>query len=517
MTDESTPKKPGRRGAAQRKRSLAGTHLFLKDGVYVWRRVDPITGRRVPRTTGTSNLEIALRKAAEFEAEHERRKAGLPSLDGWKRDLGALAAEWIQQQDREGQITAGVLKARAFRIRRALDALSLRTPADLADVARLHDRVMKLEGTKVGRVVATKRHLREAWQEPLKMLSAWLAENGRVLDRDPLAAWRAIPKQGAPGRSRTRRSLLPDEFARALVASDWLDAIRGRKRPSRVVWTVALISAAREGALASRDVAHFDREHARIDFGDDVGNKRRGAGCLDPKTTSELDAYLDGRREGPLLLSPDGARVRKKGLLDGWREAVGLGIVWELWPPTHPWNVDTAYLVSQALLTGRPPVNKGGNPRLVKEATRLARAAREREVLALAATLREAWEARMVGVDMHALRKTHRTWALAAGVQEVLIDKQLGHAPQATRESMDLLRVVAGSRTGRAHYLDMRSALLDASRSAEAVRALLDEAMQRVVVTGAVAAGGGSSGGPETCAEPVAPKMAPAPADTVGA
>lgn len=480
MSDTSTTKKVARSGAAQRKRSLAGTHLFLKDGVYVWRRVDPITGRRVPRTTGTGNLEIALRKAAEFEAEHERRKAGLPTLEGWKRDLGDLAAEWILQQEREGQITPEVIKARSFRINRALDVLSLRTPADLADVARLHDRLMKLEGTKVGRVVATKRHLREAWQEPLRMLSAWLAENGRVLDRDPLASWKAIPKQSAPGRSRQRRALLPDEFARALMASDWLDVIRGRKRPSRVVWTVALITAAREGALASRDVQHFDREHARIDFGIDVGNKRRGAGCLDTRTASELASYLGDRREGPLLLSPQGTRLRPERLLDRWREAVGLGLVWELWPEGEPWSVGLGYSVSQALLTGRPRADRGGNPRLVKAETRLERGAQERKAMALAATLRDTWEVRMRGVDVHALRKTHRTWALAAGVQEVLIDKQLGHAPQAARETMDLLKVVAGSRTGRAHYLDMRSALLDATQSAVAVRALLDEAVHRL-------------------------------------
>jgi hypothetical protein len=42
---------------------------------------------------------------------------------------------------------------------------------------------------------------------------------------------------------------------------------------------------------------------------------------------------------------------------------------------------------------------------------------------------------------------------------------------------MDILRVAAGSRTGRQHYTDMRSALLDARESAEAVRALLDEAV----------------------------------------
>lgn len=86
----------------------------------------------------------------------------------------------------------------------------------------------------------------------------------------------------------------------------------------------------------------------------------------------------------------------------------------------------------------------------------------------------------MRGVDVHALRKTHRTWALASGVPEVLIDRQLGHAARTGREGMDLLRVVAGSRVGRERYTDMRSALFDAARSAVAVRQLLDEAVGRL-------------------------------------
>lgn len=482
--------------AGRRPRSLAGTHLFLKDGIYVWRRRDPVTKKPVKRSTGTGNLEVALRKAAEFEEEHDKRKAGLPVFDGWKRDLRELALEWLAHDEREGAASAPVRQAKRTRVLRALEVLGLRTPADLADVARLHDRVMAMEGTKVGRVVATKAYLRHSWQEPLKQFSAWLADKNRYLERDPLACWKPIPKQG--WGKRARKSVMPAEVARALVASDWLDTIHGRDYPTRIVWTVLLVSGARAGALVERDARHFDREDGRLDLGADVGNKRRGAATLDSRTADELADYLDrvrprvldaqrararkaGRPEpegcSALLVGPAGARLTLERMLDRWREAMGLGVVWTLWPKGEPWKVETAHLVNQTLLVGRPSVDKGGNPDLVSDDTRRDRAALERLVLVLAAELRDAWEETMRGVDVHALRKTHRTWALSRRVPEVVIDRQLGHAPRPGRDGMEVLRVAAGSRTGRQHYTDMRSALLDARESAEAVRALLDEAL----------------------------------------
>lgn len=473
--------------AGRRPKSLQGTHLFLKGRVYVWRREDPLTGKPIKRSTRSRSLELALRVATEFEEEWERRKAGLPNLDGWKKDLAALAEEWLAHQEREARASRPVIEAKRFRIGRALRELGLRTPADLADVARLHDRVMALEGKRCGRVIASRTNLRAAWQEPLKQLSAWLAENGRYLDRDPLASWKPIAR-GV--RASKRRALMPDEMARSLQAADWLDAIHGRKHPSRIVWTLLLVTGAREGSIVSRDLEHFVRAENRIELGGDVGNKRRGAGFLDPRTAEELAAYLGARKDGPLLLSPAGPQLKAGKLLDGrlraerlvdcWREAVGLGIVRELWPEDEPWSVETGHLVNQFLTRGRASVDKGGNPRRVRTETKRARLARERYVELLAGQLRAAWEERMRGVDVHALRKTHRTWALASGVPEVLIDRQLGHAARPNREGMDLLRVVSGSRVGRERYTDMRSALFDAARSAAAVRQLLDEAVGRL-------------------------------------
>jgi hypothetical protein len=90
----------------------------------------------------------------------------------------------------------------------------------------------------------------------------------------------------------------------------------------------------------------------------------------------------------------------------------------------------------------------------------------------LADAVRPGWRERMRGVDQHCLRMTHRTWALAAGVPEILIDRQLGHTSPAGEAALR----AAWSAVGRSHYTDMNFLTLDAKRSAEAVRRILDRA-----------------------------------------
>lgn len=65
----------------------------------------------------------------------------------------------------------------------------------------------------------------------------------------------------------------------------------------------------------------------------------------------------------------------------------------------------------------------------------------------------------------------------ALGVEGIVVDKQLGHAERGETESIEAMRGIAGSETGRRHYTDMRSKLIDAAPSACAVRSLLDEAI----------------------------------------
>lgn len=456
----------------RRPRSLAGTHLYLRvdTGIYYWRRTDPITGRRYERTTGTKRLDIALRKASILEDEFERKKAGLKTYDGWKRQLTPLAEEWIEYQ--VGNVAEGTLRTKKVRILRAFEDLDLRIAADLDDVSRLHDRLLAF-GRKHKKSLIS---LRRSYQRPLRQFAKWLAGNNRYLDRNPLLHWEPL-KVGKIPPKNPRRAFLPDEMARALIASDALDHIYRRLHPQRLVYTLLLVTAPRGGALVTREVDDFHLRHQVINYGADVGKKRRGAGALDATTATELYDSLDDREEGPLVLSPLGARLQKEKMLDQWREAFSLGLVDELWPRLEPANLDLLHLVNQALLTGKLKVNKGGNPKRLRKETIEKRKTLEAQVKALADELRDTWQERMQGVDVHAFRKTHRTWAEAKGVPPILIDKQLGHTHSTIdHHSMEIMRVIAGSATGRRHYLDLRSTIFDASRSAEAVRQVLDEA-----------------------------------------
>ncbi|MGE0706698.1 MAG: hypothetical protein AB7N76_05200 [Planctomycetota bacterium] len=59
----------------------------------------------------------------------------------------------------------------------------------------------------------------------------------------------------------------------------------------------------------------------------------------------------------------------------------------------------------------------------------------------------------------------------------VLIDKQPGHADPS---EFEVISALAGSATGRKHCLDLGSELFDAGRSAQAVRDLLEEAVEGI-------------------------------------
>lgn len=464
------PRKKPKRRRGRRERSLAGTNLFreVRTDVLIWRRVHPITGKRVKRNTKTKVLEYALARAAEFEDELQREIAGLKSYDGWTRPLLPLVDEWfadMRQQDCPPQ--EQWLKQKHMIVVRALETLKLERAADLTDVGRIDAKLKKLRKPDVT--------LRRRYQDPLKQFSKWLAENGRYLERDPLSIWKTISYEAED----RHRAFGPEELARALVATSWLDTIHAREHPLRPVFTLLLVAAPRIGALVSRDVTNYLRDEERVDFGKGRGKKGRGQGKLDQQTAGELHAYVGERDEGPLVLSPRGSRIDPTNMLRWWREAFGLGLVWELWPDEEPWEVELGHLVNHALLMGEPKVPCHGNPNLVKKETRRRRRALKQRVAGFADELRSSWEARMVGVTLHAFRHTHQTWARAMGVDQVLINLQVGWSVSAkANDGFDVLRVA--STTGLSRYLDARSRLLDARQSANAVRRTIDEALQIV-------------------------------------
>lgn len=468
--DTPRPKKDPKRRGGRRERSLLGMHLFreVRTDMLVWRRTHPVSGKRMTKSTGQKTLELALVKAQEFEDELAREAAGIKSYDGWTRELTPLVDEWMadqRAQDRPPQ--ERWLAQKIMIIRRALDELGLKRAADLTDVGRLDLRLKKLKKAD--------STLRRRYQDPLKQLSKWLAENGRYLERDPLLIWKTINYEA----EELHRAFGPEEVARAFLAAEWLDVLQHRAHPLRPIFTLLLIAGPRAGALASRDLAHFILDQARIDFGEGCGKKGRGHGKLDERTLAELRAYIGDRKDGPLMLSPRGERLDLKNLLRWWNEAFSLGVVWELWPAEEPWDVEVGHLVSQSLLMGRIFVPTPGNPKLVKPETKRDRRAMVQRVTGFAEELRGAWEARMVGVTLHAFRHTHQTWARAQGVDQVLINLQVGWRVSAgANDGLDVVRVA--STTGLTRYLDARSKLLDARLSAIAVRKVLDDALTEV-------------------------------------
>ena len=72
------------------RRRTDGIRKRRDTGMWFWRRVDPRTGRRVGRSTGTTRKDHALKIAAQFDEEWERERAGLASYDWARRELEPL-------------------------------------------------------------------------------------------------------------------------------------------------------------------------------------------------------------------------------------------------------------------------------------------------------------------------------------------------------------------------------------------------------------------------------------------
>jgi integrase len=465
--DTSAPKPKWRSKGGRREASLEGTNLYrdTRSGVLIWRRTDPNTKERIKKTTGTTVLEYALKKAQDFEDDFQKRKAGIKTYDSWTRPLLPLVDEWVAyMQQRDKPPTERWLQQNAQTIERALDELKLKTAADLTNVGAVDGRLKLL-----GKPDST---LRRRYQDPLRMFSAWLAENGRYLEHDPLSTWKVIQYEA----QAMHRAFSPDEMARALVAADWLHVIHRRQHSLRIALEVLLMAGPRVEALIERDVEHYLRDERRIDFGDGKGKKLRGQGKLDAKTAAALEASLGDRTEGPLVLTPRGERLQAGNFLKWWKECFSLGVVRELWPSFEDWDLELAHFVNQTLLReSKEPWMPASS---VVPSQRKAHRVKVAKVQKLADALRPKWEAGMDRVTVHSFRHTHQTWARAANVDQVLVNLQVGWKASSNGIDLEAARSAA-STVGLSHYLDSRSTLLDARRSAEAVRALLDEALAR--------------------------------------
>jgi len=351
-----------------------------------------------------------------------------------------------------------------MRLLRAFDLLKLERLSDFADHTRIEPSLLALQ--KKG---FKKRTLRDAFQATLKQYCRYLFEENKV-EQDHLARWRRLI---VPKTSKKRRAIMPDEMARALAASDCLDDLLFRDQPMRPLWTALLVAAPRVSALAELDVTDLDQKQGRLLLkGNDI--KQAGAGVLDDATLEEITAYAKGRT-GTLFLSPEGAMLNRSNSLKAWRNSLSLGFVDMEWPEDEERDLGIEYLVHYALKTGKVQVAMGGplsGSHKPGKAKLAARKELEDRIAGIADTIREGWEVGMKGVDQHCLRKTHRTWALASGVPEIMIDRQLGHSSPAGEAALKAVWSVVA----REHYTDMKFLTMSAKKSADAVREMLDTA-----------------------------------------
>lgn len=455
--------------ALRREQGLTHLHRRPRSGIFIWKRKDELKGRIITRSTKTRDETIAIQIGAQFELAYQRQRAGLAVYDAYAKPLAPAVEHWLKSL----LVTDRVRRDLTMQINRAIKLLRLSTFADLDDIQAIERRLLALEGTFNRLTIVT------AFQKRLKQFSKWCARNRRYMREDPLAQWGVLPIPETHPH-RPRRAVSPSEMARALLSAEALDRIYRREHPIAIVYLSLLVTGARFGALAGVDVPHLLRQRSRLDMGPSVGKKRKGEAAVDGRTLIELGAYVGQRTSGPLFLSPQGSRLEHARTLDHWREAFTFGLVDELWPDDVTRSEERTFHVARVLFAGRVP-SVGGNPRQVRPETVRAREEHAREIRSIAERLREGVQARMVGIDLHALRKTHRTWAEAAGVHPLLIDKQIGHATAAGGAALEAAKALIVSPTGRKHYVDMGLEMIDARRSAEAVRRLLDDATEALL------------------------------------
>lgn len=450
--------------------TLKGTNLHLERGVYYWRKVHEVTGKRIKKSCKTRSKRHALKKAAKFEKQYERELVGMAEFDGWRLELRPLAEEWTQSAKWKSK---GKRKSYRFQILRALDLLRLKTLADLNNVASLNGRLLVLQRSEKNPEGIPAPTLEECVQYPLKLFAKWLAANQRYLPANPLATW--AKHDIGEHVPEVSRALHPNEIARGFAAARCLDAGEGGQ-PLFPAFLALLITAPRSDRLCRLDAADLEAAKGNLAYGEPVGRKLPPSGALDLKTHKYLAAYRGERTTGPLFLSREGARLDPKRLLMAWRRAMSLAFTDELWPAAVPRAFDDLYRVSTVLVSGKPYRGPGGNPKRVHTETKQGVADEADRLQRIADELRSAWSARMAGVMVQSFRRTLETWARWKEIPEVLIDLHIGHRAPARDAALATARELIVSSTGRKHYFDGRLALLEPRRVAVAIREYLDEA-----------------------------------------
>lgn len=386
-----------------------------------FRYTDPVDGTRRRYIVWLAKEHDADKAFGVFMEGRERVRLGLPDNSGWSTPYAKIVDRFIT----EGDIST---ERRRSRLRLVLEAnpLKLRVGADLANSGRLTAECRRL--IAAGKITAN--YATESLQAPLKQLAGWAANVG-LFPYDPLARWKRLPTVA----SAKRPSFEPEHMPAILDAARDYDALFNHAHRSDVVILALLVLGNRPSAVFAADVQSFDGERVRLSPGN--GKKRNGKAATGTFGV-ELREYLGKRTAGPLLLSHEGSRIHRINIGKYFTRCMTLAFTRLCWPALKDAAElrgldaeqvkDLQFEVAHLIYAGRHRGFDGAPPR---DKAKLARRAEKvRVVNELAERLSPAVAELLHKRDMYALRKTHRTWAKALGVDSFAIDLQIGHSPR---------------------------------------------------------------------------------------
>jgi len=408
---------------------------------YRGRYTDPISGKRCKHTEWFSGRRMAEDAWRIFLDNLNARKKGLPDNSGWELTYTVIIERFI----REAPITTD---ARRAQLRQCLqrNLLGMAAGADFTAKGMLTARARKLAQERGEMYVA------RCVQAPLKQVSAWAASIG-LFPYDPLHSWKRLPITEAPAR---RQAFSPDEIRAIFAAADDLDALLDRPYPAAVIFKTMLITGNRPGALFEAKVKDFRGD--RIQLAPGHGRKHNGRCMIPAPFAAELARYVALRKASPadpLLVGPQGEAADRWRTRDIFRRAAILAFVRMKWPQDDPHSANTSPAeVALTICAGRLPGFDGAPP--TDPAKLAARKTRQNAIKAMVEKLRPHVEAALENRPAYALRHTHISWSMAAGVNQESRRAQVGHR---------------GGEIDELHYIDPR--IVDPAASSQAVYDIL--------------------------------------------
>jgi len=415
---------------------------------YRGRYTDPITGRRVKHTEWFADRRLAEDAWRIFLDGLNARKKGLPDNSGWELSYSVIVQRFLA----EAPISSPTRRAR-LKHDLELNLVGMAAGSDFTAKGPLTAKCRKLAEER------GEEFVRRCIQQPLKQVSAWGASIG-LFPYDALHSWKRLPCTEAPAR---RQAFSPDEIRAIFAAADDMDALLDRPYPPAIVFKTILVTGNRPGALFDAKVK--DLRGDRIQLAPGHGKKHNGRCMIPAPFAGELARYIAVRKASPadpLLVSPRGGVIDSRNIQETWRRAAILAFVRLAWPQDDADAANSSPVeVALAIHTGKPPGFDGTLP--TDPAKLEARETRRKATEALAKQLQPHVAAALENRPLYALRHTHISWSMAAGVNRESRRAQVGHR---------------GGDLEETHYIDPR--IVDPAASAQAVYEILTGTRQLI-------------------------------------